>query len=516
MRTRPFGYTLQLFSKYELRRRYSCRNSALVAIMLFSLIKLHNFLRYCTRASFTRTSQSTLNLPKFSSHSCFGSRRETRSCVFTSLYFDLRSNKFEYYLPPGTENMTYVSFDKGRLHYNFSIPTEKNLKGKGYREAGFLFLHAGGRRGKSNRDRKWYEPWKAEIFFESPPDTRKVMSIADTTILWESISPGSFGHLLVDNIIPIFIIARTFDIPAESLQIILMASCEEHFNARTRSNVTSVLWCKHLVESGGLMSPGLSSKEVKGITELIREARQISKEKILFHKVVLGGGGLGMWLHLQKSEYHEKYADPGRRDSRGYGVYFREFQQHLYKQFNIKGNNFNSIPSIVILDKKGSRGGNRNLGQRRISNIDEVLKWIAEEFPGIRVQKINFQPLTWASQLRILSETTILISPFGSVSFRALFLRRGSHVIILGLPVKDISLSNWESDAWLRYQAYLEILNYPIEDSEIVNPANDPKILEDSDIKISRWKICNLVKMALSKHSNGEIFHESTRISTFK
>ena len=230
---------------------------------------------------------------------------------------------------------------------------------------------------------------------------------------------------------------------------------------------------------------------------VIHETILAGKERILFHKVVLGGGGLAMWLHLQENTYHEKYADPGKRGSRGYGIYFRELQQHLYRQFKIKERSLNVVPSVVILDKKGGKGGSSLLGERRILNIDEVLQWIQDEFPGVQAKKVNFQPLSWASQLRILSETTILISPFGSVGFRALFLRKGAQAIILGLPSSDKRLTNLESDAWLRYQAYVGILNYPLDNDEVVTTSKDPKTLEESDIVLTRTKICNLIKHAM-------------------
>lgn len=436
----------------------------------------------------------------FSSHRCFGSRRETRSCIFTNLYFDVVSNKFEYYLP-SVENMAPLSFDEGRPQYNFSILSTREQEGKGKRQkrGGFLFLHAGGRRGKSNRDRTWYEPWEAEIYFKNLPKFNSTKSIADTTILWESISPGSFGHLLVDNIIPIFIIAKTFDISVESLQIVVMASCIERYNVT--KHFAALAWCENLMGSGGIMSPGLSSKKVKSMRELIQETIVAGKKKILLHRVVLGGGGLAMWLHLQESNYHEKYADPGKRDSRGYGIYFRELQQHLYTQFKIKEHSLSAVPSVVILDKKGGKGGDSSHGERRILNIDEVLGWIQDEFPGIQIKKVNFQPLSWASQLRILSETTILISPFGSVGFRALFLRKGAQAIILGLPSNNKRLTNWESDAWLRYQAYVGILSYPLDDEEIIATSKDPKLLEESNVVLTRSKICNLIQQAMNQHS---------------
>jgi len=322
----------------------------------------------------------------------------------------------------------------------------------------------------------------------------------DTAMLWETVSPSSFGHLLVDNIIPIFIIIRTFELEIESMQIILMANCDEHFNTVRNGQSNAAKWCKHLLESRGLMSPGMTRNKVRSISEFLHETRKLQKSKILFKKVVLGGGGLAMWLQLQEAAHTEKYADEGRRDSRGYGIYFRQLQQHFYRQHGIVENSVPSCsesPVIVILDKHGGREGNTEVGERRIANIDSLTDWIGQDFSSAKVLKIDFQPLSWESQLRVLSKTSIFIAPPGSSSFRMLFLPKGAYAIILSRPTADIKYSNWESDAWFRYQSYFGILNYHVEKAELASNSTDASVLVDSDIFITRSKIKELIEQAL-------------------
>jgi len=471
----------------------------IIFVGLVFLQNIQNFLMREHRYESKFASQlGFLRLKNFSSHKCFGSRKETRSCIFKNLYFDITTKKFEYYVAPDAFEVP-VSFDHGISQYSFSIPSKPvKRRGKGFNREGFLFLHAGGRRGKSQRNRFWYDPWQATLLHGPSPGENSSLVIPDTAILWESVSPNSFGHLLVDNIIPIFIISRFFGLAVEEMQIILMASCEEHLSS-TNSSKIAVAWCNKLINSSGLVSPGLTNKSVNNLSKLIQETQTNKKRKILFRKVVLGGGGLGMWLHLQESDYHEKYADPGKRDSRGYGFFFREIQQHFYKQYSIRENLASfATPNVVVLDKHGSRGGNEKLGERKIANIDSVVQWIKTEIPGAHVSKINFQPLSWSSQLDILSKTTIFITPRGSVSFRMLFLPKGAYAIVVSKPTSDLSESNWESDCWFRYQTYFGILNYQLSKSEIATKTEDPKILEDSDIYLTRTKIISLIRQAIT------------------
>jgi hypothetical protein len=239
------------------------------------------------------------------------------------------------------------------------------------------------------------------------------------------------------------------------------------------------------------------------VSEIFHNAKKLEKRKILFTNVILGGGGLAMWLQLQETIYHEKYSDEGKRDSRGYGVYFRQLQQHFYKQHGIVEDrlSLDKSPVIVVSDKRGGRGGNTERGERRIANIDSVVDWISEDFSSAKVLKINFQPLSWYEQLRVLSRTSIFISPPGSSSFRMLFLPKGACAIVLGWPTTDIKHAHWETDAWFRYQTYFEILNYRVEREEISSNSTDPTVLIDSDYILNRSKIRELIEQALKSNS---------------
>ena len=433
---------------------------------------------------------SNSRTPGISFHNCVGSRKETRSCIFYNLYFEIESSKFLYYV----QHNSHIDFpgggDAGR-----SLSKGVRKFGKGYTDNGFLFLHAGGRRGKSQRDRSWYEPWQVQKMISQPPPLERVHTMAGTQLLWESIAPSSFGHTLVDNVVPIFIVLSTFDLDVSEVQIVMMATCEEHLPEM--NNTSALKWCANLRRHGGLFSPALTSKEVIEFTKLVNLAKLSGKDKLHFPQVVVGGGGLAMWLQLQKAEYHAKYADPGRRDSRAYGAYFWKLHQHFYSQLDTlhKCCSIPKQPKIIILDKHGSRGGSEVLGERKILNIDSVVNWLRDSFPRARVDKVNMQQFTWTEQLHMLASTSVFISPFGSVSFRCLFLPKGSYAIILGLPGNRVD-ANWESDAWLRYQSYVGILNYAVDTNELATNSSKESVQEESDVFMDRSKIIHLVRQA--------------------
>ncbi|XRB17663.1 glycosyltransferase [Pseudoscourfieldia marina] len=224
----------------------------------------------------------------------------------------------------------------------------------------------------------------------------------------------------------------------------------------------TLMWCRHIQGAGGLFFPGFSGQPPISFNTLFTTAKKERKTWIHFPRVIIGGGGLGLWLHYQETPHTPKYMDGGSRGSRGFGVHMWALHQHYYKRFQL--NAFCCVMPqhrFTIIDKKGGKGGNTRIGQRRIGNADSVKDWLIGEFPNIPVDIVSFQGMTWREQVTILSKTSILITPSGSVSFRLLFLPKGAHAIIIGWPQRN-EMQFAESDVWFRYQAFVHIWNYEV------------------------------------------------------
>ncbi|CAF0846271.1 unnamed protein product [Adineta steineri] len=121
-------------------------------------------------------------------------------------------------------------------------------------------------------------------------------------------------------------------------------------------------------------------------------------------------------------------------------VEFRTYVQsfhtkHRSKIIKYNGFNPNFVPQkhhIIITNKSISEwaypGSKRH---RAIVNLEEVEKFIKLTYPTISVEVIEWHTIPFNKQIEKLLNTTILITPCGSVSLIILMLPNGAHAIVM-------------------------------------------------------------------------------------
>jgi len=334
-----------------------------------------------------------------------------------------------------------------------------------------------------------------------------VSRVAGLHILWEQKSPDSYGHTLIDNIYPMFVVLKNLGLDDPSAQMVFMKNCTQYSFARRRGP-TLVAACERLQK---LYTPGMSTKSVKYFADVVGEVG-VSRGYVRFERVVLGGGGhRGSWA-TQKCGPNRPWpginmgSEVGIRGARGSGHYWLLIRDQFLRNHAL---DYAAVPKkhrVVFMDKHGGRGG-RTSGERRINNIDQMVAIVQKRWPNYQVDKVNFQPLTHKEQLELLSRTTLLISPPGSASFRMVFLPPGGSVNIIGLPkggYHGLQSAHWESDVWWKFLSHVNVLNHPVADEEVVSlkqaRGQRSKLIigdfKDSNIMLNEHKLLSLVNQS--------------------
>jgi hypothetical protein len=89
---------------------------------------------------------------------------------------------------------------------------------------------------------------------------------------------------------------------------------------------------------------------------------------------------------------------------------------------------------VVLNDKRYHKNGNLTTDKRSISHIEDLAADIIAAYPQADVVVVKFRDMPMVEQLQIMSATQVFISTAGSSSHLAVFMPRGSHVILLGGP----------------------------------------------------------------------------------
>jgi hypothetical protein len=144
----------------------------------------------------------------------------------------------------------------------------------------------------------------------------------------------------------------------------------------------------------------------------------------------------------------------------------------------------------------------KKVGKRTITNYDEVEAFMARESSSfrscgetIRISVIDLATISLAQQLRMLSQTTVLITVPGSASWYSLFLPDNATMIYVPFCDRASSppCSDWEVNAYHKQTPLLKTLTYgPVDPSIDLVPMS-----WYFDVRINVTNLEALLKIAL-------------------
>jgi hypothetical protein len=108
---------------------------------------------------------------------------------------------------------------------------------------------------------------------------------------------------------------------------------------------------------------------------------------------------------------------------------FESFRARIFKRLGFDPDYVPTKHKIVVTKKKGGNFG------RVIYNLAELVEFLEDTYPDIPVEVVEWSKMSIPDQLRLLQNTTILITPAGGVSMIAPFLPHGAHAIFMDYHV---------------------------------------------------------------------------------
>ncbi|KAM0790426.1 hypothetical protein ACM66B_003307 [Microbotryomycetes sp. NB124-2] len=216
-------------------------------------------------------------------------------------------------------------------------------------------------------------------------------SPAETTILTEAWWPENFGHALADDYLPVYRLARYFDrFDSTRLSVIFHPSCRDRGNPggeRDRG-------CTHHQEISKLLlnAPIIDNKSSRLLDQ---------KGPICFQELLIGTGSVRMHMPAE-------------------GHVWTDFASALKQRADIDPRVLPTRQRITIMYKAG---------RRTFTNYDELEQNLRDRFQ-VEVQLLDPERVNLEEQLRVLQQTTVLVSPCGGISFSAAFLPPGAALVV--------------------------------------------------------------------------------------
>lgn len=325
-------------------------------------------------------------------------------CAFRNLRFNAKSRVFEYVVPRGAappvldlEPQTSAAVGHGR--------------------DGFLRLHSGFERGKPSRSVRWYEPLPLRVRRADrvDPSERHIEGVHQ---LWAPTAPSSFGHMMFDNLHPIFQARLSLGYAEEDVKLVLMSSCAHYPGPEACSGLTKLY--PETVTSG----PALVFDELVG------------RQDVVFTSVIAGGGGYAGSNYHATCKSNRKYGDDGYKGARGLGLSWWLFREHVYRRHGLDPDARPAKHQILIMDKSGTTNGAANIEERRFMNLAQVERELSKLYPRSVVRSIDLSKYSFHENLQVMLNTTIFVSQWGSVSHRVPFLPFNAAAIVCSAPAR--------------------------------------------------------------------------------
>eukprot|EP00892_Ulva_mutabilis_P006234 jgi/Ulvmu1/3983/UM183_0002.1 len=427
---------------------------------------------------------------------CLGTTTLTRACHYENVYYDIGSRRFAYFGPEGSTSDLF-----GEIK-----PEEPWLR----LVMGFDAWRA------EELELQFHMDWRGG---EPLPPARQVVTYRQPLHLRALLNTRSIGHLLRDNL------AALIDLP------IRFGRDPVAFDwVRWESGVAYAAWQAESEPAEcyrGLLNnrPSVTWQEV--LDQALAGA--MPGVKYIQFSEIIGGQGpadLATHLHNPKSKNDEEHRAEWAHMCQP--AMFANMRDLAYRNHGLQVMSVADLePFVLFLD-------GRNGEKRHLHNADNLILKLQRRFPGVRMERVVMSILPLQEQLEYLSQATVVVSNIGSRSFRLIYLPNGATAILVGPPEFELELpaavegQRWtetrvpmpfqEADSCWAFLGYVQMLQYHVRREEEVHRTKAWATWKDArntDINLSEFKLSNLLRTALLRHSGSRAFQGSGLLASY-
>ena len=355
----------------------------------------------------------------YSSHDCVGDLsdvkpRAQRACVFRRLCVDPASGEFRYYRRPNV-TLPPVLFDRRYGHIFDFAHRGQNTEKDG--SADFLPLNKHVR----------YKPhvrWSPRLVDGALPADHELRR--GVHLLSAPFVRSNLGHVAWEEAFPLLLVMAQLGVWTPRATVLRTHACNESIrggaDAPDLPTASEARLCRKFAD--GFLRP-LEGRHAPddndgGAGELltvaaVRAAAAAARRPLCFESVVAGG-------------YFDMFnvaAHPGQE-----GL-LQLYRHAVLRHHRVLPRAPPTEHQLLVVKKEGRRG---------IANVGEVLSFLRKgcggQCEGVpRPSAVAFHTLSLREQLRLVSRTTLALSPAGGVSMILPFLPEGAHVILVNYAV---------------------------------------------------------------------------------
>jgi hypothetical protein len=276
-----------------------------------------------------------------------------------------------------------------------------------------------------------------------------VRHIPGTSVLWYEYIMSNFGHVLTDNLLPLFSLLDSFlDKPTTDVKVFeyktarpLGFNCEVQYNARWVRRDAKLLArtqqdCQRF---GPMMFPMITKHPVSLLSSLFSfsadaiddSSTMITTNTVCFQNLFVGYPFLSL--------AHHHHLDPYRPDTRAgrdsvkpvvnLGWHGRQSQLWRFRQYTMRNlglydDSSTKVRNLIVI-------WNRNDQKRLLRDLTGLAEYVRQMVPDAEVIVTELVGMDLPEQIQLMSQTAVHITGPGGGSFIGMYLPRGATMIRL-------------------------------------------------------------------------------------
>ncbi|KAJ3097344.1 hypothetical protein HDU97_004922 [Phlyctochytrium planicorne] len=392
---------------------------------------------------------------KYSKFRCSGDDNDIdgyveRVCVFEHICYDRNQNEFQFYQRDTEEDRTIL--------FEARMGEVKDFRHKdhGFVAVKQLFFAAVAT--------EWDTFAPNLVKGESPitkyPDSTTVL--APVHVLWSTwAQDDNLGHVLWEEMAGIWFAMVRMNV--------------------IRDDVVAMHWPDKLPDRKlarkfrEAFFPAISKSPPVGFDDYVSEVAQ-KKRYVCFNEMLVGGN---VRRFLQRLAWHNYGHEP----------LFWSLRGRILQAFALDPYQVPKTHQIVITKKSSSNyfSSSEYKTHRSIYNFDEVVDFVKKQYPSVTIKVVDFKDYTIQEQLKLLLQTTVLITPSGGISMVLPFLPDGANAILLDYLEKEDSYLigskagesvSMEAPFW-NYWPHVKKLYYQVRSKDELRPDNPAKSIDE-------------------------------------
>jgi hypothetical protein len=300
----------------------------------------------------------------------------TRTCLFMNVCYDLNTNVFQF----------YSKGSRPRIFEKRYGPIDQF--GMGYPPHGFASTRI-----------TTHSSFTPHILYTVPPKLSAIQRLTNVHALTRHWAPDhNFGHVLWEEFAHIFYSAMRMGIDDPDMVIM-------HEEGVPKSQLYH-----HFMR---MFLPAVSTQPMVSMKEYL-STFNTTTTTVCFDELLVGG-------HVQV------FFQPQISWNYGREPLFKAWRDRIMRIYDADPSFVPKRHKIIIVKKKNSGRG----ALRTIANLEEVYQFVKDTYSDIEVDLVEWNDISMFKQLKMLSETTLMISPPGGVSMTIPFLPDGAHAIVM-------------------------------------------------------------------------------------